>query len=91
MRTEASPYYNVAYTNWYHGGNAPAAPPGKPKSKAVPNPKAPAKAKPAAPQPPDTQPEPDDDDGVGGEPAAPKAASAAPGSLAALLSVIPDA
>ena len=91
MRTESSPYFNVAYTNWYHGGNAPTAPPAKPKSKAVPKAPSIPKPKPAAPQPADTQPEPDDDDGVGGEPAAPKAASAAPGSLAALLSGIPDA
>ena len=80
MRTESSPYFNVAYTNWYHGGNAPTAPPPKksePKKPPIPKPK------PAAPQP-----GPENEDGVGDEPAAPKAASA--GSLAALLSGIPD-
>ena len=87
MRTESSPYFNVAYTNWYHGGNAPTAPPPKkcePK-KPPSNPKAPSKSKPAAPQPVPEDPE----DNSDGEPAAPKA-SAGPGSLAALLNGLKD-
>ena len=82
MRTESSPYFSVAYTDWYHGGNAPTAPSAKksePKKLATPKPK------PAAPQPVSEDPE----DNSDGEPAAPKA-SAGPGSLAALLNGLKD-
>ena len=78
MRTESTPYYNVAYTTWYHGGGTPTQSKGGDSKKPTKKPKI---------APPNT------DDPQSEEPDPAKAtakASAGPGSLAALLNGITD-